>query len=124
MIEDELEIITENGEKVKSKSEKILADKFKSMGIPYAYEQPVLLNGYGYVLPDFKILNKKTRKEYYWEHFGMMDDREYAEKTIKKIENYEKNGIFPGKNLIMTFETKQHPLSMRIVSENIEEFLA
>ena len=123
MIEDELEIITENGEKVKSKSEKILADKFKSMGIPYAYEQPVLLNGYGYVLPDFKILNKKTRKEYYWEHFGMMDDREYAEKTIKKIENYEKNGIFPGKNLIMTFETKQHPLSMRIVSENIEEFL-
>lgn len=52
-----------------------------------------------------------------------MDDREYAEKTIKKIENYEKNGIFPGKNLIMTFETKQHPLSMRIVSENIEEFL-
>ena len=123
MIEDELDIITENGEKVRSKSEKILADKFKSMGIPYAYEQPVLLNGYGYVLPDFKILNKKTRKEYYWEHFGMMDDREYAEKTIKKIENYEKNGIFPGKNLIMTFETQQHPLSMRVVSKNIEEFL-
>ena len=122
-IKDELEIITENGEKVRSKSEKILADKFKSMGIPYAYEQPVLLKEYGYVLPDFKILNKKNRKEYYWEHFGMMDDSEYAEKTIKKLESYEKNGIFPGKNLIMTFETQQHPLNMRIVSKNIEEFL-
>lgn len=117
------EIQTEKGEYVRSKSEKILADKLSLMQIPYAYELPLFLNGYGYINPDFTVLNKRTRKEYYWEHFGLMDEKEYCEKAIKKIESLGKNGIFPGKNLIMTFETKENPLNMKIAERLIEEYL-
>ena len=55
-------IITEKGEAVRSKSEKIIADKLYMKEIPYVYEQPLYLKGYGYVVPDFKILNVRTKK--------------------------------------------------------------
>lgn len=120
--EPDTEIFTEKGERVRSKSEKILADKLYMMKIPYLYEVPLYIQKYGYIRPDFTVLNKKTRTEYYWEHLGMMDNEEYCEKAIRKIESYEKNGIFPGKNLILTYETKRHPLNTRIVEALAEEY--
>lgn len=120
---EDLEIVTEKGEHVRSKSEKILADKLYMMDIPYLYEVPLYLQGYGYIKPDFTVLNKRKQKEYYWEHLGLMDDKNYSEKAIRKIENFEKNGIFPGKNLILTYETSQHPLNIKIVERLAKEYL-
>lgn len=117
------EIFTEKGEAVRSKSEKILADKFSLMDIPYVYEVPLYLNGYGYVRPDFKVLNKRTKKEYYWEHLGMLDDCDYVMKTVKKIELYEKNCLFLGESLILTYETSKHPLNMKNVELLINKYL-
>ena len=57
-------IQTENQEIVRSKSEKIIADKLKLLGIPYIYEKPLQL-GKIVKYPDFTALNKRTRKEYY-----------------------------------------------------------
>lgn len=122
-MEAETEIYTEKGECVRSKSEKILADKLYMMQIPYIYELPLLIEGYGYIKPDFTVLNKRTRKEYYWEHFGMMSDTEYCEKAIKKIEGFAMNGIMPGKNLILTYETQDHPLNMKMVEKLVQEYL-
>jgi hypothetical protein len=85
-VNEELGISTENGELVRSKSEKILADKFREMHIPYQYEQPLYLADFGYINPDFLLLNVRTRKEYYWEHLGLMDNPEYCDKAVKKIE--------------------------------------
>ena len=62
-------------------------------------------------------------KEIYWEHDGRMDDPEYARKAIKKIETYEKNGIFPGQRLVLTFETLQDGLDMKIVEKLAREYL-
>ena len=53
----------------------------------------------------------------------MMDNPAYAEKAIQKIETYEKNNIFPGKQLILSYETKALPLNMRVVEKLIKEFL-
>lgn len=117
------EIYTEKGECVRSKSEKILADKLYMKHIPYAYEVPLYISGYGYIKPDFTVLNRKTRKEYYWEHLGMMDDKNYCEKAIRKIETLERNGILPGKNLILTYETSEHPLNSRVAERLAEEYL-
>ena len=75
-------IMTERGERVRSKSEKIIADKLFAMGIPYRYEYPVHLRGYGTVYPDFTLLNVRERKECYLEHFGMMDDPEYSDANV------------------------------------------
>ena len=116
-------ITTAKGERVRSKSEKILADYFYHAGISYKYEHPLFLKGFGVVYPDFTFLSPKTGEEIYWEHDGRMDDPEYAEKAVRKIATYEKNGILPGQKLILTFETLQTVLDMKVVEKLVKEYL-
>ncbi len=120
---DSPEIYTERGERVLSKSEKILADKFSLMRVPYRYEFPITLSTIGEIHPDFTLLNKQTRCEFFWEHLGRMDDPEYAEKATQRILAYEKDGYILGKNLLVTFETQRQPLNMRFVESLIRTFL-
>lgn len=115
--------ITERGEKVRSKIEKIIADKLFSMGIPYRYEYPLRLRTFGTIYPDFTLLKIDTREEVYFEHFGMMDNPQYCQKAILKIQEYARNGIYPGKNLMITFETSQVSLDMKVVEEMLKEFV-
>ena len=117
------EFISNNGIRVRSKSELIIANMLEQSGIPYRYEYPLALKGIGTVRPDFTCLNIRTRKEYIWEHFGMMDNISYANKNIGKIEAYEQSGYFLGKNMIMTFETSQHAISSNIIKAMIKEYL-
>lgn len=117
------EIYTERGERVRSKSEKIIADKLYAMHIPYKYEAPLEITGYGTIYPDFTVLNVAERKVYYWEHFGMMDDAEYVQKTVKKIDGYIKNHYYAGKELIFTFESKRNPLHTKNLEELIQNYL-
>ena len=117
------EIYTKKGERVRSKSEKLIADTFYDMGIEYKYECPLKLKGYGTVYPDFTILSKKTGKEIYWEHDGRMDDPQYSEQAVKKINSYISNGIFPGYRLILTFETTKVVLNDRIIKIMIDNYL-
>lgn len=114
---------TERGELVRSKSEKILADKLYMKNIPYIYERPLLFKGNIRVYPDFTVLNRYTRNEFYWEHFGMMDKQEYCGKAVEKIRNYQRNGIYQGRKLIATYETSTYPLRVRELEELIEEYL-
>ena len=120
---EDIEILTEKGESVKSKSEKIIADKLNMMNIPYCYEVPLYLKGYGYVKPDFKVLNVATRKEYYWEHYGMMDNKDYIIKALKKKNSYISNNFIVGDNLIETYESQSCPLDTRNVEKIIKTFL-
>ena len=115
--------ITEQGEIVRSKSEAIIADKLNLLKIPYFYEVPKFLNGIGYIKPDFTILNPFTLKEYYWEHFGLMDNPDYEENALHKIEIFSANGICLGCGLIISFETKIHPLDTSYISTMINTFL-
>ena len=116
-------LMTEKGEQVRSKSEKILADYFYRKKILYKYEKPLYLKGYGIVYPDFTFLSAKTEQEIYWEHEGMMDNQEYARSAVRKIESYQKNGIYPGERLILTFETEQNVLNQNIVAGLVEKYL-
>ena len=117
------ELYTAKGERVRSKSEVMIADLLNKEAIPYRYEYPLYLKGFDLVYPDFTVLNVKKRKEIYWEHFGMMDDSEYVEKAMKKITVYAQNGIFPGINLIVTFETRKTPLNQKMAMLVIKEYL-
>lgn len=113
---------TDKGETVRSKTEVILSNQFERYGIPYRYEYPIRLEGITFH-PDFFILNVRLRKEYIWEHFGMMDDPDYLKNALKKIEIYERNGFYPGDKLIVTFETSDKPLDTRIVDLLIRKHL-
>lgn len=117
------EIYTNKGERVRSKSEKIIADMLLSNGVPYRYEYPILLRGLGTVYPDFTVLNIKTRKEMYWEHLGMMDNADYCEKALHKIDAYIKNDILSGDRLIITHETLRQPLKTVSIEKMIQSKL-
>ena len=121
---------TANGEKVRSKSEVIIADNLKMLGIPYKYEAPVTLDNTEKgtkaitVYPDFTCLNIKRRKVIYLEHFGKMDDPDYRHKEFFwKLKNYEAAGLIQGKNLLMTFEDDNHHLNFNNYELAIEELL-
>ena len=116
-------ILTEKGERVRSKSEKILADYFYRNKIAYKYESPLHLKGYGIVYPDFTFLSRKTKQEIYWEHDGRMDDPGYAQNAVRKILAYEENGIYPGESLILTFETEKNVLNTRIIERLVHRYL-
>ena len=117
--DDTPEIITERGESVRSKSEKIIADKLYALGIPYRYEYPLILEGNIKMHPDFTILKMPEREEVYLEHLGMMDDSNYVENVIRKFNIYERNGIYLGVNLFITYETKKNPLNTRALDKLI-----
>lgn len=115
--EDTPEYNTEKGERVRSKSEKIIGDKLFLLGLPYLYEKPLVLAGNIVIYPDFTILKMPERKEVYLEHLGRMDVPDYVEKVIYKLKTYEKNGIYLGVNLFITFETSSSPLNTRAMDD-------
>ena len=128
-------ICTARGERVRSKSEVIIADTLFRHNIPYRYEFPITLKrsnsddirrdfGSSITLyPDFLCLNTRTRTEFYWEHFGLMDSTEYSNNAAGKLRLYTENGILPGRNLIITMETQTEPPSIKALEKLIEEFL-
>ncbi len=120
---EERQFTTESGEKVRSKSEKILADLFLKYGIPYVYEPRLELQDGITVYPDFVLLNVSKRKTIYWEHFGLISDEEYAIKTLKKISLYEKSGIPVGDELLFSMESPSMPLDVSMIEEKIKEYL-
>ena len=114
---------TMKNEHVRSKSELIIADRLFYEGIPYHYEVPISLNQMDVIHPDFFVLNKRTRKEYFWEHLGMMDSPAYCIDSIRKLQDYAQGGYIPGKNLIVTYETSKTPLDTKYIDIIIKEYL-
>lgn len=111
---------TMRGERVRSKSEQLIADRLYVNGIPYKYECPITLDGITFH-PDFTILRLSDRKEIYYEHLGRMDDPNYAEENVYKLNTCARNGLIMGNNLYATFETRNQPLDVSIVEMLIRE---
>lgn len=103
-------IRTDQGERVRSKSEKMIADKLLQLRIPYRYEAPLRTEELGIVFPDFTLLDVWNRKEVILEHFGMMGDEEYCEKMIRKYYAYIQEGYVPGIDFLFTMETGNLPM--------------
>lgn len=117
---------TNKGERVRSKSEKIIADTLYRKGISYHYELPLELkyrNQTIVLYPDFTVLNIRTGKKYILEHLGMMDKISYCERAMQKIDMYEKNGILLGDGLIITHETSGNPLDINVLERYTERFM-
>ena len=74
-------------------------------------------------IPDFTVLNKRTRVQRFHEHLGRMDDPKYINKNIYKLRLYEKNGIYVGDQLILTYESKDRPLDMNHRERLIQRYV-
>ena len=132
--EDSPQYTSAKGERVRSKSELIIADTLYRHHIPYRYEFPLKLqkatsssSGKSSttitIHPDFLCLNLRTRQTYYWEHFGLMDDPIYAANAAGKLRIYTENNIIPGRELILTMETQDQHLSTQTLENIIEACL-
>lgn len=110
--------ITMKGDKVRSKSEVIIADRLWLNGIPYRYECPLMVNG-KIIHPDFTVLRLSDNKLIYHEHCGMADKNDYAENMVIRINDYNKEGIYLGDRLFLSFETSSTPLDVSVIDNLI-----
>lgn len=115
--------LTDRGESVRSKSEKIIADLLYRLKIPYQYESSLILDGKYIVYPDFMMLDVKKRRTVYLEHFGLLSDSVYALKALKRIGVYEKNGIIAGDNFIISLESGESPLDIKLLEKIIRKMI-
>ena len=116
------EYSTARGDKVRSKSEVIIANYLYSENIPYKYEYPLRLKKRT-VYADFATLNVRTRQEFALEHFGMLDNEKYLMNALSKIDEYIESGYIPGKNLILTFEYSGTDFNINNLKTLVDEHL-
>ena len=114
------EFYTLKGERVRSKSEVIIADRLNAKGIPYRYECPLQI-GSETIHPDFTILKMSNKKVVYYEHCGKMDDPEYTIDMAERSHLYSSADIFQGDRLFYTFETSDKPLDIKTLDKFIEK---
>ena len=141
---------TMRGDYVGSKSEALIADRLFANGIPYHYEvaftpdgeidtsRPVI-DEYGRLIgfeglgagpferdtlhPDFYVLNKRTRKAYYWEHMGKLNDPKYCTENLNRLIRVLDAGYTIGEEILTTHEDAHHPLRLESIDEIIEKYL-
>lgn len=113
--------MTIKGERVRSKSEVMLADRLFFRGVPYKYECPIMIDGI-VIHPDFSMKRMSDNKIIYHEHCGKMDDPEYYSDLVERINLYNQAGIMQGDRLTFSFETSDKPLDIRVIDRLIDEF--
>ena len=141
---------TLRGDYVGSKSEVIIADRLFVNDIPYHYEVAItpeavadvgrpVFDEFGRILgyeatafspessdtlhPDFYVLNKRTRKAYFWEHLGKMDDPEYCKRNLNRFMRILDAGYKIGEDLLITHEDSRNPLRTESIDLIIEKYL-
>lgn len=110
---------SKRGIMVRSKSEALIDDMYLDLGIPNRYEC-ALYTKRGVRYPDFTGFKVSTGELIYHEHFGLMDSEEYRQNCLQKLIEYMENGIYLGKNLIITFESEACPLRTKEIRKMLE----
>lgn len=113
--------VTAFGQKVRSKSESMIATALTMYHIPYHYEELLAIGDMTFA-PDFTILHPGTQKLYYWEHAGLMDNSEYAGNFFNKLRIYASHGLILNQNLIVTTETNLLPLTEQTIDDVIRYY--
>lgn len=94
---------TSSGIKVRSKSELVIASFLEMRDIPYKYEELLIIGGNKWY-PDFKVRRPRDGKIIIWEHFGMMDDANYAAANQERLIVYMEYGFRLLDNLVITYD--------------------
>jgi|GEM_PF-589815 len=92
---------TDRGEKVRSKSEVIIANALHRLGVRYVYERDFTADDGSLLLPDFTAFDSDNNPPL-WEHLGMLHQAAYALRWEEKLARYQANGYTVGVNLFIT----------------------
>ena len=118
---ESLNVQTITGDYVRSKSESMIYSMLVQKGIPFRYECKLILDSIT-IYPDFTIRHPRSGMFVIWEHFGLSDNSEYQSNMLSKHSIYLRNGYIPGYNLILTYETKDHPLSYHLINDITDHY--
>jgi ATP-dependent DNA helicase RecQ len=91
---------TSKGDKVRSKSEVIIANLLFQYNINYEYEKKLYYTQVKWIEPDFTI-KLKDGSEIYWEHLGMIGVESYDKRWKEKLEIYRNLFLY---QLVVTYE--------------------
>ena len=83
---------TDSGDMVRSKQERFIANLLTSEGISFEYERKLSGWAGSFRYPDFTLLI--NGEQYYWEHWGMVDDYSYRQSIAKRIRWYREHGYY------------------------------
>ena len=82
---------------VQSKSEVIIANLLFAKDIPFLYDRPLFASDGTFYRPDFTI--SWDGEEWYWEHLGLLNKKEYRDHWQKKEKWYKSTGFLTGSSL-------------------------
>jgi len=111
-----------DGTRNRSKNELYIASRLDHHKLTYRWDTPTGIPGL-FRAPDFTIKRKRDGKIIYWEHMGMMYDLESRIDYKNKLEEYEKAGIVPWDNLILTYDTRDGGLRADLIEAMIYGWL-
>jgi hypothetical protein len=114
-----------NNELMQSKSEVIVANTLRTLGIPYSYEELLRMPDGTVRKPDFTI--RATGRPIYWEHLGMLDLAGYRADWEAKKSWYASHGVLPwseggGRSGTLVWSTEK--VSSRGIDSHVIEALA
>lgn len=114
---DDLKVWTDDGSKVRSKSEGLIYNYLLSRGVTFVYEFPLRLRSRT-IYPDFTILSELDYEtEVIVEHQGMMDIDSYKGRFADKVQRYIREGFTPGVNVFFTFDDSNGGLNMQPIED-------
>ena len=91
-------LLTSFGLRVRSRGEIVIAEVAHSMGVPFRYDQLIVLDDGSTISPDFSF-EDCYNDEFYIEYCGMMDDLDYVRRHLIKRDRYERNSINEWNNI-------------------------
>lgn len=83
---------TRKGLAVRSRAEIIIADALTDANVKFEYEKPLVQGGITRY-PDFTIEDEISGRTYYWEHLGLLRQKDYRDSWERKLSWYRQHGI-------------------------------
>ena len=111
-----------DGSKRRSLGELIIGSRLNHYGIPFRFEAEIDHPDIPYV-PDFTIIRPRDGKIIYWEHLGDVNNQTYLNNNKHKFDVYERYGIVPWDNLIISFSQKDYGINEKLIDNLIQGWL-
>ena len=102
-----------DGHRFRSKSEMMIAQLLKSLGMEYKYDVVVSFDNEVFYI-DFAIYCHETGRFFFLEHFGDMGSERYRQRTFHKITVYTEHGLVEGLDILYTYENNEDDFNLNV----------
>lgn len=112
-----------DGHRFRSKSEMLIAQFLKSLGLEYKYDVILSFDKEVFYI-DFAIYCHETGRFFFMEHFGDMGSERYRQRTFHKITVYTEHGLVEGSDILYTYENNEDNFNLNVYEGKILSIIA